>query len=97
MAEVATLHMSHQSDEDAKYDDAFNVEEEEQEEEERPPVRNVSVSPEPSYVLLKDDSFIEAAGLQRTAKSGRKSSVERLLGMTIDFFIIISIDFIIWK
>uniref|UniRef100_A0A069DLU5 Putative cnidarian restricted protein n=1 Tax=Clytia hemisphaerica TaxID=252671 RepID=A0A069DLU5_9CNID len=32
-----------------------------------------------TYVKLKDDDFIEAAGLQRSGKSGKKSSVEKLL------------------
>ena len=40
-----------------------------------------STSPAPRYVKLKDDEFIEAAGLERTYNSARKSSMEKLLGM----------------
>ena len=36
-----------------------------------------------TYVKLKDDDFVEAAGLQRSGVSGRKSSVEKLLGNPI--------------
>ena len=39
-----------------------------------------SISPAPRYVKLKDDEFIEAAGLERTCNSARKSSMEKLLG-----------------
>lgn len=36
-----------------------------------------------TIIRLNDDDFIEVAGLDRSGKSGRKSSVERLLGNTL--------------
>lgn len=35
---------------------------------------------QPQIIRLQDDEFIETAGLDRSGRSGRKSSVERLLG-----------------
>jgi len=55
---------------------------------------HISESPNKTCVKLNDDDFMDAAGLQRGDVSGKKSSVEKLLGSYIIFLIDIEVTII---
>lgn len=50
-----------------------------------PPVSSSPTSTKTNIVKIADDDFVEAAGLQRSEHSAKKSSVEKLLGMKYFF------------